>query len=65
MDDLIEALHVFRKYTNTSYPTHCEHDTMIIAGVTKEQVSMDDLWKLDRLGFIWSDSSQQTACSGD
>jgi len=53
MDDLIKALTIFRKYVNVSYPTHCEHDVMYIMGVTKEEVSEEDLAELDELGFFW------------
>ena len=30
MDDLITALTIFRKYSDTKYPTHCEHDTLYV-----------------------------------
>ncbi len=50
MDDLIEALKIFRKYGNPSYPTHCEHDVMYI--VTEyDKVSDEDISKLEDLGF--------------
>ena len=50
MDDLIEALQIFRKYTNTQYPTHCEHDEMFIA-LSPSLVDAADLKRLDELGF--------------
>lgn len=56
MDGLIEALTIFRKYKNERRPTHCEHDTLMIMGVTKDEVSEEDQKRLDELGFIWSDS---------
>ena len=38
MDDLIEALQIFRKYANLQYPTCCLHDTLYICGVQSKQV---------------------------
>jgi hypothetical protein len=58
MDDLIKALTIFRKYLNTKWPTHCEHDVMYIIGVTKEEVSEEDLAELDELGFFWDGSDK-------
>ena len=40
MKDLIEALQIFSKYTDTGWPTHCEHDVMYICGVDPEA----DIW---------------------
>jgi len=57
MDGLIEALTIFRKYQNVNRPTHCEHDTLMIMAVTKEEVSEEDRKRLEELGFIWSDSN--------
>jgi hypothetical protein len=51
MDDLIEALTIFRKYRNEKYPTHCEHDVMYIMAVTQDEVSTEDRSRLDVLGF--------------
>lgn len=56
MDDLIEALTIFRKYKNEQFPTHCEHDVMWIMGVTNDEVSDADRERLGTLGFFWSDS---------
>jgi hypothetical protein len=39
MNDLIEALQIFAKYGNPDYPTHCEHDTLMIMGICPEDVS--------------------------
>jgi len=55
MKELIKALQIFAKYTETSYPTHCEHDVLWIMDVTLEQVSAEDIKTLDDLGFFWSD----------
>ena len=58
MDDLIEALQIFRKYTETNYPTHCEHDIMYIShDVIKSDVSLKDLKRLDELGFFIDEES--------
>ena len=54
MDKLIQALQIFLKYKNEDSPTHCEHDVMMVVGISKEKVSKEDKLKLDELGFIWS-----------
>lgn len=54
MNDLIEALQIFSKYTNTKYPTWCEHDVMHICDVNPDEVSQEDLERLDDLGFFVS-----------
>jgi hypothetical protein len=51
MSDLIEALQIFLKYGNPSRPTHCEHDTLHICGIEPEDVSEEDVVKLNKLGF--------------
>ncbi len=56
MDDLIAALMIFRKYQNRRNPTHCEHDTLMIMGITKDEVTAEDQQRLDELGFFWSES---------
>lgn len=56
MKDLIEALTIFLKYKNAYAPTHCEHDILYVVGITKEEVSEEDVAQLDKLGFIWTDS---------
>lgn len=59
MDDLIEALTIFRKYRNEKYPTHCEHDELIIVGVTFDEVSEQDRARLKELGFLWSGEDEE------
>jgi hypothetical protein len=54
VDDLIEALTIFRKYDNPPSPTHCEHDLLTVM-VDPDQVSDDDIQTLDRLGFLPGD----------
>ncbi len=55
MEDLIEALNIFLKYTDTKYPTNCSHDELAIMDVNPNDVSMEDIIKLEELGFIVSD----------
>lgn len=56
MDDLIEALIIFKNYLkkddyNYKYPTHCEHDVLTVC-VNPENVSQEDKDRLEKLGFI-------------
>jgi len=53
--DLIEALNIFLRYANEPYPTHCEHDVLLIMGIEEDAVSEADRLRLDDLGFSWSD----------
>jgi hypothetical protein len=57
MNDLIEALQIFAKYANSTHPTHCEHDTLMIVGIDPNNVSKKDKEKLDSLGFFVSDGN--------
>ena len=54
MDDLIEALTIFRKYKNERNPTNCSHDELAIMAVGFAEVSEEDKARLDKLGFFWS-----------
>lgn len=54
MEDLIKALQIFSKYTNTEYPTNCTHDTLFV-DVSPKLVSEDDIIELENLGFITSE----------
>lgn len=56
MKDLIEALTIFLKYKNSYSPTHCEHDTLYVVGISQEKVSEEDTKRLNELGFSWDDS---------
>lgn len=51
MDDLIEALQIFRKYGNPDSPTHCEHDEMHVC-IHPKLVSEEDTKRLKELGFF-------------
>lgn len=52
MEDLIKALQIFAKYSDTKYPTKCEHDTLIVNCVKPDDVSLEDLNELEKLGFL-------------
>ena len=52
MEKLIEALQIFLKYKNETFPTHCEHDILMVVGITEEEVSEEDRQKLDELKFF-------------
>ena len=52
MDDLIEALTIFRKYANPRNPTHCSHDQLAIMDVDPAEVTDEDKARLDDLGFF-------------
>ena len=61
MNDLIEALEIFKKYVpdQDSYkfknPFHCEHDILIVTAVKIDDVSEEDAERLDDLGFFKSE----------
>lgn len=50
MKDLIEAFTIFSKYSDSKYPTHCEHDELMVM-VDPSTVSPEDLKRLEELGF--------------
>ena len=52
--NLIEALTIFSKYTDTEWPTCCEHDTLYVL-VDPKLVSEEDKKRLDELGFVPGD----------
>lgn len=54
MEKLIEALQIFLKYKNETYPTACVHDMLVVVGISKDEVSQEDVDKLDELGFRWN-----------
>lgn len=51
MDDLIKALHIFRKYGNPQWPTHCEHDVLMVM-IDPADVDSADVLELETLGFL-------------
>ncbi len=59
MEDLIKALQIFLKYDNPNWPTHCEHDELMIVGdYHPDKMEPEDVKKLDELGFNWSESEE-------
>ena len=61
MEDLIEALIIFKKYQGGRYaPTHCEHDVLYIMGVEKNDPSDKELERLEELGFHRSENCWQS-----
>jgi hypothetical protein len=56
MDRLIEALQIFLKYKNATYPTACEHDTLYIMEIERADVSDEDNDRLEKLGFFWNEA---------
>jgi hypothetical protein len=56
MEDLIEALRIFKKYVKDDwpFPFHCEHDILMIGDVEPFKVSEEDTKRLDELGFFVS-----------
>lgn len=52
LDALIEALTIFRKYSNPEWPTHCEHDVLYVQSVLPSKMSAEDLKRLDELSFF-------------
>lgn len=50
MEDLIKALQIFLKYSDTKYPTSCEHDCLYVS-VKPSLVSDIDKKELETLGF--------------
>lgn len=50
IEQLIEAMQIFAKYVGDSFPTNCEHDTLVVC-VTPSEVSEEDRTRLAELGF--------------
>ena len=65
MDELIEALTIFRKYmsdTDAKYPTSCEQDVLFVCGVDIE-VSEEDKARLEELSFFpGTGEGEQDSC---
>jgi hypothetical protein len=51
VNDLIEALTIFAKYTSAAHPTCCEHDELYVL-VDPTTVTAEDRVRLDALGFV-------------
>lgn len=50
MNDLIEALTIFAKYTSDKHPTCCEHDILYVL-VDPAEVTTEDRVRLEALSF--------------
>ena len=57
MNDLIEALTIFAKYTSDNHPTCCEHDILYVL-VDPAQVTTEDRERLGVLGFRAQESDR-------
>ena len=56
MNNLIEALNIFKKYIgDKTYPTWCEHDVLGICCDIEDNISEEDIKRLDELGFFYSE----------
>ncbi len=55
MNELITALQIFAKYSDSSYPTHCEHDVLMITDISEQQMATADVEAVQKLGFFWSE----------
>lgn len=53
MINLINALQIFLKYGSHPYPTHCEHDVLLIPHYKIDEISTQDVSELKQLGFQW------------
>lgn len=55
MNDLIEALNIFKKYMgDVKYPTWAEHDEFGVC-CGNENITEEDIKRLDELGFFYDD----------
>jgi len=54
IEELIEAMEIFKKYIGDDYPTNCDHDVMRV-NVDPENVTEADVIRLDELGFTVDD----------
>ncbi len=50
LSHLIEALEIFKKYGDIDFPTHCEHDVLMVQ-VEWNKIDPEDQAKLKDLGF--------------
>jgi hypothetical protein len=55
LSELIQALQILLKYGNPAYPTHCEHDELMICGIDPADVSEEDKAELRKMGFVVGD----------
>ena len=57
MNDLIEALTIFAKYTDAKHPTCCEHDVLYVL-VDPAEVTAEDRVRLEALSFTAQDDDR-------
>ena len=63
MKNLIAALTILLKYGNPDHPTHCEHDVLYVCGINPDDVSEEDIKKLDELGFFINEEFEDSFAS--
>ena len=51
MKELIKALMILNRYGNPAYPTHCEHDILIVC-ISPKLVTKEDCASLAEMGFL-------------
>jgi hypothetical protein len=51
LKELIKALMILNRYANPAYPTHCEHDTLILC-ISPKLVTEEDRATLAEMGFL-------------
>lgn len=51
MKDLLEAITIMAKYTDSIHPTNCNHDELRFNTIDSTKVSEEDLRRLEELGF--------------
>ena len=57
MKDLIEALTIFAKYTDSRFPINTYQGRMYVNTVDRSDVSDDDHKKLELLDFDWDEDT--------
>jgi hypothetical protein len=50
MKKLVRALQIFNRYTDSEFPTSCEHNQMFVH-VDPKQVNQSDITELENIGF--------------
>lgn len=56
IDQLIEGLTILKKYLRTdAYPTHCEHDVLMVMVPDDTDIPTEEVARLEELGFHQDD----------
>lgn len=58
MERLIEALQIFIKYGNEDRPFYCPDEEFQVHGYKIEDISEEDIKKLDSLSFYWNEEEE-------